>query len=160
MGKETGGVFRSDIMGCKVLVVEDEIFVAVEIESVVAELGHRPIGIAADAKAALDLAVEAEVALVDLNLRDGPTGPELGRILVERFGVTVVFMTANPSQLGDGIPGTVGVLAKPVMDEELKQAVNYAVALRRRLPAVPPSRLRLFTPGNLNEPGAEASLTG
>lgn len=147
-------------MGCKVLVVEDEIFVAVEIESVVAELGHRPIGIAADAKAALDMAADAEVALVDLNLRDGPTGPDLGRTLFERFGVTVLFMTANPAQLGDGVPGTIGVLAKPVMDEELKQAVAYAVALHRRLPAVPPSRLRLFNAGNLNAPGVAASPTG
>ena len=60
-------------MGCKVLVVEDEIFVAVEIENVVAELGHRPVGIAADSKSALAMAAEAEVALVDLNLRDGRT---------------------------------------------------------------------------------------
>jgi len=147
-------------MGCKVLVVEDEIFVAVEIENVVAELGHRPVGIAADSKSALAMAAEAEVALVDLNLRDGPTGPELGRTLSERFGVTVLYMTANPAQLGDGIPGTVGVLAKPVMDEELKQAVNYVVALRRAEQAAPPSRLRLFNAGNFNSTGAGASLSG
>jgi DNA-binding NarL/FixJ family response regulator len=147
-------------MSCKVLVVEDEIFVAVEIESVVAELGHQPVGIAADAKSALDLAHEAEVALVDLNLRDGPTGQAIGRTLAEKFGVTVVFMTANPSQLGNGIAGTVGVIGKPVMDDELRQAVSYAVAHRRRMPADPPARLRLFSPGNLNQPPSEDALTG
>lgn len=131
-------------MACNVLVVEDEIFVAIEIENAVEELGFRPIGIAADATTALRLGREAEVALIDLNLRDGATGPEIGRTLAETHGVTVLFMTANPSQLGDGIPGTLGVLSKPVMDDELKQAVAYAVARRRQAEGEPPARLRLF----------------
>ncbi|MBB6467678.1 DNA-binding NarL/FixJ family response regulator [Aminobacter lissarensis] len=138
-------------MNCKVMVVEDEIFVATEIESMLEELGHHPIGIAMDSASALDLAQHAEIALVDLNLRDGPTGPSLGKILAEQFGVTVLFMTANPSQLGDGIPGTIGVLPKPVMDEELREAVRYAVARRRRLPADPPVRLKLFAADNCND---------
>lgn len=147
-------------MDCKVLVVEDEIFVAAEIESVVEELGHVPVGIASDEQTALRYAADAEVALVDLNLRDGPTGPRIGRTLAEQFGVTVLFMTANPSQLGDGVPGTIGVLAKPVMDEELREALAYAVAQRRRVEAEPPARLRLFANPMVNQAGGEASSTG
>lgn len=128
---------------CKVLVVEDEIFVAIEIENAVAELGFEPIGIAADRKTALDMADDAEVAIVDLNLRDGPTGPSIGRKLAER-GVTVMFMTANPSQLGAGVPGTVGVMPKPVMDDELRDAVSFAVAVHHRRAARPPQSLHLF----------------
>ena len=41
-------MYESFGMSCKILVVEDEIFVATEIEYLVAELGHNPIGIAAD----------------------------------------------------------------------------------------------------------------
>jgi len=130
-------------MSYRVMVVEDEIFVAIEIENVVAELGHQPVGIAADSKTALALAKQAEVALVDLNLRDGPTGSDIGRILAEQ-GVTVLFMTANPSQLGTGIPGTLGVLPKPVADQELREALAFAVAHRQEAPAVPPLRMMLF----------------
>lgn len=129
---------------CKILVVEDEIFVATEIESVVEELGYSPVGIAADSKKALELAPIAEVALVDLNLLDGPTGIDVGRFLAERHGVTVLFMTANPAQLGDGVPGTLGVLPKPVSDTELRQAVRYVVSHRNAEVASPPARLRLF----------------
>ena len=129
---------------CRILVVEDEIFVAVEIENVVFELGYEPIGIAADKQTALGLGCDAEVAIVDLNLRDGPTGPSIGRLLAERHGVTVVFMTANPSQLGEGVPGTVGVMAKPVMDDELREAVQFAVAFHHQRAAVPPASLHLF----------------
>jgi len=131
-------------MACKVLVVEDEIFVAIEIEHVVEELGHRAIGIAADSRAAMSLAHQADVALVDLNLLDGATGPEIGRALAEKYGITVLFMTANPSQLGDGVPGTLGVLSKPVGDDELKQAIHYAAACHRKSVAQPPKRLQLF----------------
>lgn len=124
--------------------VEDEIFVATEIEHVIEEMGHVAVGIAANQRAALALASETDVALVDLNLQDGPTGSEIGHILAQTHGVTVLFMTANPSQLGPGIPGTIGVLPKPVTDRELRAAVSYAVARRQAADATPPQRLQLF----------------
>lgn len=133
-------------MVCKILIIEDEIFVATEIEHVVSELGHEPVGIAADQRSALAKAEQADIALVDLNLRDGPTGIEIGRILAENYGVTVLFMTANPSQLGKGVPGTIGVLPKPVSDWDLRGAVEYVVARRNRVDAEPPRRLQLFAP--------------
>lgn len=136
-------------MTCSVLVVEDEIFVAIEIESVVAELGYTPVGIAADRTTALALAPKADLALVDLNLRDGLTGPDVGRALAER-GVTVLFMTANPAQLGDGIPGTLGVLPKPVSDVELREAVEFAVRRHRAIDATPPARVQLFPQPSIN----------
>ncbi len=131
-------------MTCNILVVEDEIFVAAEMELVIADLGFIPIGIAADERSALSLANQADIALVDLNLQDGPTGKRIGSVLAETHGVTVLFMTANPSQLGDGVPGTLGVLAKPVTDRELRAAVAYAVARHEEAEATPPPRLQLF----------------
>jgi len=137
-------------MSCRILVVEDEIFVAIEIEHVVSQLGHRPVGIAADSRKAEELAAQAEIALVDLNLRDGPTGPEIGRMLAEKHGVTVVFVTANPSQLGDGVPGTLGVIPKPVNDDQMREAVSFAVAHRSRQHAAPPASMRLFAAAREN----------
>ncbi|WDR02806.1 response regulator [Devosia algicola] len=131
-------------MSCKILVVEDEIFVAAEIEHVVTEMGHVAVGVAADKVAALKLAPDTDVALVDLNLHDGPTGIAIGRILAQSYGVTVLFMTANPAQLGRGVSGTLGVLPKPVGGDEMKQAVAYAVAQREKKVAKPPRRLQLF----------------
>jgi len=127
-----------------ILVVEDEIFVAAEIEHVIEEMGFTAIGIAADERSALSLAAYADVALVDLNLRDGPTGIRIGHTLAQTHGVTVLYMTANPSQLGNGVPGTVGVLPKPVTDRDLRAAVTYAVARHDATEATPPPRLKLF----------------
>lgn len=131
-------------MGCNIMVVEDEIFVATEIAYVVEELGYQSVGIAADTASAIRLGPLADIALVDLNLRDGATGRDIGRILAERHGMTVLFMTANPSQVGAAFPGAVGVLPKPVAEDELKAAVHYTVALREARPASAPARLRVF----------------
>ena len=131
-------------MTCRVLVVEDEFFVAIEIESVLREMGLEPVGIAPDSRTAQQLAAEAELAFVDLNLADGPTGIDVGRGLADR-SVTVIYMTANPAMLGEGVPGTVGVLPKPVNDAELREAVHFAVHRHRKsTEGLPPKRLRLF----------------
>ena len=131
-------------MSCRILIVEDEIFVASEIEHIVAEMGHDPIGIAADKKGALRFAAGTDIALVDLNLRDGPTGIEIGRILAQTHGVSVIFLTANPGQLGSGVPGTIGVVSKPVAERDLRDVVDYATARRAAAEAKPPRRLTLF----------------
>lgn len=61
-------------MNKKVLIVEDEIFVALEIEQIVEDAGFAVSAIAADRESALMAANDCDIALVDLNLRDGPTG--------------------------------------------------------------------------------------
>jgi DNA-binding response OmpR family regulator len=129
----------------RVLIVEDEFIVATEIEYVVSDMGHDPIGIAADQKTALSYASTADIALVDLNLRDGPSGATIGKILAQTHGVTVVFMTANPTQLGNGVPGTIGVLPKPASERDLRDVVEFAIARRVEAEAKPPRRLRLFS---------------
>lgn len=137
-------------MSSRVLIVEDEFIVASEIEEIIADMGHQSVGIAGDQRSALRLASETEIALVDLNLRDGPTGQDIGKILAQTHGVTVVFLTANPAQLGAGVPGTVGVLSKPVAEADLKEVINYAIQRRRAAAAAPPRRLKLFNWSDMN----------
>ena len=73
----------------------------------------------------------------------GGDGSGIGRDLAER-GITVLFMTANPEQLGNGVPGTLGVLTKPVADAELRQAIRFAVSRREKERHAPPRSLQLF----------------
>ncbi len=125
----------------RILIVEDEIIVALDLEASLEDLGYEPIGIAPDSASALKLAaLKPALALVDLNLRDGLTGPETGAVLARDFGVRVLFMTANPRLLGEGIAGTVGVLTKPYDITAVRTAVEYAM---RRV-KTPPAQLKLF----------------
>ena len=131
-------------MAARILIVEDEMLVAFELESLLEELGHDPVGIVPDLQAAELYFDEAlDLALVDLNLRDGLTGPEIGKRLGER-GVTVVFITANPSLLGGGIAGAIGVITKPTDEPTVKAAVDYALGVREGRSVSPPPALRLF----------------
>jgi DNA-binding response OmpR family regulator len=131
-------------MAARILIVEDEMLVAYELESVLEELGHEPVGIVPDVQAAeLYFDEELDLALVDLNLRDGLTGPEIGERLGER-GVTILFITANPSLLGEGIAGAIGVITKPTDERTVKAAVDYALGVREGRSVSPPPALQLF----------------
>lgn len=127
-----------------VLIVEDEGLVGLELGYVLEDLGHHVVGVAADKEEAAELARgPVDVAVVDLNLADGPTGMEVGRELA-CAGVSVIFTTANPGLLGAGVEGTVGVLTKPYVPQAVGEAVDYALTLRGGGRAGPPRRLRLF----------------
>jgi CheY-like chemotaxis protein len=82
------------------LIVEDEIFVALDLEQILTDAGYQVTAIAADRASALAAGAQAEFAFVDINLRDGPTGPDIAATLAREHGVKVVFVTANPGQIG------------------------------------------------------------
>lgn len=126
------------------VIIEDEFLVALDLQDGIRTLGHDVVGIVPDSKslAAVDLS-DVDAALVDLHLRDGVTGPDIGAMLAGR-GITVLFITANPSLLGDGIAGTIGVLTKPTDREELASAVRFLLARRQGETAAPPHRLKVF----------------
>ena len=132
-------------MDATILIVEDEMLVALEMEAILEDHGCRVLGIAADLEEALVYTGEPiDLAMVDLNLRDGQTGPEIGQRLATQNNTSVLFVTANPRLLGDGISGTLGVLTKPTDEASLIAAVNFALQRRRGMPAQPPATLRCF----------------
>ncbi len=73
-----------------ILIVEDEMFLALDIENILQSGGYTVAGIAADRAEALAAAEGAKIAFIDVNLRDGPTGPDIARELAELHGITVV----------------------------------------------------------------------
>ncbi len=134
-------------MTSRILIIEDEALVAMELRFVLEDLGHEVVGTAADARTARNLVKEMEVdlALVDIHLSDGPTGVELGRSLAQEDGVTVLYMTANPGMVRDGVAGTIGVLSKPADERAVQTAVDYALRRRKGEPVdYAPPELQLF----------------
>lgn len=134
-------------MTARILIIEDEALVAMELRFVLEDLGHEVVGMASDAGAARHLAREAEVdlALVDIHLSDGPTGVDLGRELGQELGISVLFMTANPGMVRNGVAGTIGVLSKPADERAVQKAVDYALRRRAGRPVeYAPPELQLF----------------
>lgn len=111
----------------RVLIVDDNVIYADALRSLLEREAHTVVGIADRAAAALDLAraEQPHLALVDLTLRDGCSGPDLGRRLA-REGVGVLFLTATPHLAPTGIPGVLDTLPKPAGDARLLRAVAAA----------------------------------
>ncbi|WBH15179.1 response regulator [Sphingomonas radiodurans] len=113
------------------LIIEDEIFVALDLERILVDAGYNVVAIAADSDQALAAAPGCSFAFVDINLRDGATGPKIAEKIARDYGVKVVFVTANPAQIS-GCPDALGYIRKPFSD----QAILAAAALASGEPAV------------------------
>lgn len=111
-----------------VLIVEDEIFIAIEIERILEEAGYNVVAIAADQPEALSVGPSAQLAFVDLNLRDGPTGTKIARELASQHGVRVVYVTANPAQIGEPAPQAIGCIRKPFTPDAILAAAALAAS--------------------------------
>lgn len=80
-----------------VVIIEDEALIAANLEMLLEEAGCTVVGWAVDAAEAWAL-VEAhrpEVAIVDIQLRNGDDGIALAAELHERFATEVIFVTAQ-----------------------------------------------------------------
>lgn len=129
----------------RVLIVEDELIIALDLEDMVTDVGFEVSGLASSLEHALNLAEATDIAFVDVNLSDGASGPAIGRILAEDFGITVVFMTGNPEVVADGVQGTLGVVSKPVSPRTVQETLTYAAARRDNAVAAVPRTLKVFT---------------
>jgi response regulator of citrate/malate metabolism len=117
-------------MTLKVLIVEDEPTVAMDLEQIAQRSGHEVVGVARWASDAQALSyLEPELALVDINLKDGPTGPHISSKLA-RQDVTVVLVTANLKQIPLDFCGAIGAVAKPFTDHAIRDVIAYAASLR------------------------------
>jgi DNA-binding NtrC family response regulator len=112
----------------KVLVVEDEPIIAFDLENLVLDNGFEIAGLARTEAEALALAPRADIALVDVQLADGPTGPQLARTLIDRYGIEVIFMTGNPEMVAN-FPGAVRTVPKPQSLEKVEAALQRALQL-------------------------------
>lgn len=112
-------------MTATALIVEDEILVALDLERILTDAGYRVTAIAADRPAAIEAARECSFALVDINLRDGPTGPGVAQTLAREYGVKVIFVTANPAQIV-GDEGALGYVRKPFSPAAILAAAALA----------------------------------
>lgn len=112
----------------RVLVVEDEMIIAMLLEDVLGELGHQVVGVAMRLPQAMELAgsVEADLAILDINL-DGKKSFPIAQMLVDR-GVRIIFAS------GYGAPGLEDpfrdavVMKKPFEPPDIEAAIRRAMA--------------------------------
>jgi DNA-binding response OmpR family regulator len=108
----------------RVLVVEDEVLVAMMVEEMLGELGHEVAAISSHLEEALVLArtVSFDAAVLDINLNDEQSFP-VAEILRER-GVPFLFATGYGGRVvGDDYAG-VPIVQKPFSRDDLRRALE------------------------------------
>ena len=114
-----------------VMIIEDEAIIAMDIETIVAEMGHRVTGIARTRDEAVKLgrADIPDLILADIQLADNSSGIDAVNDLLGELGIRpVIFITAFPERLLTGNkPEPAFLISKPYTVDQVVSAVSQAM---------------------------------
>jgi CheY-like chemotaxis protein len=118
-----------DARSLRVLIVEDEFFIALDVENLLQTLGHAVVGIAVTADEAVQIAgrEQPDVALMDIRLIGVRDGIDAAQEIFNRFGVPSLFVTANTDPQTRSRAQAVkplGFLEKPVTVHRLRSGLR------------------------------------
>jgi DNA-directed RNA polymerase specialized sigma24 family protein len=114
----------------RVLIIEDEPIIAMDIEAIVRDLGHDVTGVAVTRDEAVALALEDRPGLVlaDIQLADDSSGIDAVKDILAKFSVPVIFITAFPERLLTGErPEPTFLITKPFQRSTVKAAISQAL---------------------------------
>lgn len=115
----------------KIMVIEDELLIAMDIRNTVTDMGHHVTGIARtrDQAVALGRNERPDLILADIQLADNSSGIDAVNILLKELGdVPVIFITAFPDRLLTGEkPEPAFLIPKPFTVEQVRSAVSQAM---------------------------------
>lgn len=128
-GRELAAEIATDV-----LIIEDETFIAMDLESLVKNLGHNVIGVARTHTDALALAKTKQPGLIlaDIQLADGSSGLDAVNDLLRTFEVPVVFITAYPERFLTGErPEPAFLISKPFQPAMVSAVASQALFFQR-----------------------------
>ena len=115
------------------LIVEDEPLISMHLTMVVESAGHEVVGAADSLASAMAAAGKSspDSALVDINLKDGMTGPQIARSLSDDFGVSVGLVTGNAEKVPGDFSGALAAIEKPYTHNGVIEMLAFLEASRR-----------------------------
>jgi CheY-like chemotaxis protein len=124
-------------LASSILIIEDEPIVAMDLESIVEDLGHRVVGVARAHDQAVALTAERQPQLImaDIQLEDGGSGLDTVNEILAWASKPVVFITAHPGaclSAQDNRPEPAFLLPKPFKPDSVRAAVSQALFFNRR----------------------------
>lgn len=131
--EESGRELAAEI-ATDVLIIEDETFIAMDLESLVKNLGHNVIGVARTHSDAVALAKNKKPGLIlaDIQLADGSSGLDAVNELLRSFEVPVVFITAYPERFLTGErPEPAFLISKPFQPAMVSAVASQALFFQR-----------------------------
>jgi DNA-directed RNA polymerase specialized sigma24 family protein len=132
--EESGRELAAEI-ATDVLIIEDETFIAMDLEGLVESLGHRVLGVARTHSEAIALAKVKRPGLIlaDIQLADGSSGLDAVNELLRQFEVPVIFITAYPERFLTGQrPEPAFLIAKPFQPATVSAVLSQALFFERK----------------------------
>lgn len=128
-GRELAAEIATDV-----LIIEDETFIAMDLEGLVQSLGHHVVGVARTHSEAVALGKKHKPGLIlaDIQLADGSSGLDAVNDLLRSFQVPVIFITAYPERFLTGErPEPAFLIAKPFQPATVSAVVSQALFFER-----------------------------
>jgi DNA-directed RNA polymerase specialized sigma24 family protein len=128
-GRELAAEIATDV-----LIIEDETFIAMDLEALVESLGHRVLGVARTHSEAMAIARKKRPGLIlaDIQLADGSSGLDAVNELLQAFEVPVIFITAYPERFLTGQrPEPAFLIAKPFQPAMVSAIASQALFFDR-----------------------------
>ncbi|MBX9590006.1 MAG: response regulator [Hyphomonadaceae bacterium] len=117
-------------MATDVVIIEDEPLIALDLEQLVTDLGHRVVQIARTAHQAVQAVQRSRpgLLLADIHLADGSSGLDAVNEILRTFSLPVVFVTAYPQRLLTGTrPEPTFLITKPFHPDNVKAVISQAL---------------------------------
>ncbi len=115
----------------RVMIIEDEAIIAMDLQSIVSEMGHAVTGVARtrDEAVALGKSERPDLIFADIQLADKSSGIDAVNDLLAALGdVPVIFITAYPERLLTGEKAEPAFLiTKPYTEEQVRLAASQAM---------------------------------
>lgn len=114
----------------KVLIIEDEPLIAMDIQTMVEDLGHAVTGVARTHGEAMKMVAEERpgIVLADIQLADGSSGLDAVNEILEQLTLPVIFITAFPERLLTGErPEPAFLVTKPFEPAAVSALISQAL---------------------------------
>jgi CheY-like chemotaxis protein len=115
----------------KILIVEDEILLAMDIELSLKEMGHSVVGCVVTGEEALSVIEKdkPDLVLIDIKLDRSMDGIETSKQIRHRHNIPIVFITGNADQ--DTLKranelNPIDLIIKPITDQRLSSILQKA----------------------------------
>lgn len=135
----------------KVLIIEDEPIVAMDIETIVRDLKLKVVGVAStrDEAVASAKAFHPDLILADIQLADDSSGIDAIKDILEEYPAKVIFITAFPERLLTGErPEPTFLITKPFQRSTVRAAIQQALIFDAEIPVEEPVKAQA-TPAEL-----------
>ena len=116
-----------------ILVVEDEIIVAMDIQNRLRKFGYTVLGLADSGEEAIKKAADnsLDLVLMDIHLKGNMDGVETAQIIHNIFNVPVIYLTANADESTlerAKVTEPFGYILKPFKEKELKFTIEITLS--------------------------------